>query len=90
MLGDLPYDVHICLDREENATGIEGAMVSLLNEVDNPFWLSALDLPRRTREALRAALPVQRFRDLRKAEGMGKTTYERVHGYLYGCVKPST
>ncbi|MHB9023223.1 MAG: macro domain-containing protein [Armatimonadota bacterium] len=84
-LGGLPYDVHICLDREECATGIEGAMVGKLNDVENPFWLSALDLPSRTQNALRAVLPVKRIRDLRQADGVGKTTYERVHRYLYGC-----
>lgn len=90
LLGDLPIEVYVCLDHEVDASGVEGRMVALLNDVDNPFRLSALRLPPRSKAALLSALPIKRFRDLRAVAGVGKTTYERLHRYLYDRVCENT
>ena len=85
-LRDLSLDVYICLDREATATGVEGRMVELLNDVNDPFWLSSLAIPRQSKSSLLGALPITRFRNLRTLEGIGKMTYERLHRFLYARV----
>lgn len=87
LLHDLPGEVFICRDRKEYASGIDGQMVTLLNDTQHPFWLSPLALPARTRNLLRAALPIKHFRELRQLAGTGKTTYERLHRYCYALAQ---
>jgi O-acetyl-ADP-ribose deacetylase (regulator of RNase III) len=83
-LADLPCEVYICLDREEYATGIEGRMVALVN--NDSAWRQAIGLRREIVEAILKARPVKRFRDIRQIAGIGKTTYERLHRWLYSKV----
>jgi len=85
-LGDFPATVHICRDRETYATGIDGRMVALLNDTEHPFWLSSLSLSSRILSAIRAGLPIRHFRELRLMDGVGKSTYERIHRELYARV----
>lgn len=80
-LADLPCAVSICLDREDYATGIEGAMVGMLN--DDCIWGQALGLRQEMITAILAARPIKRIRDVRMIDGIGKTTYERLHRWLY-------
>lgn len=82
LLADLHCEVYICLDREEYATGVEGRMVALLNEGD--AWASGLRLE--ITEAILAARPFKRFRDVRQLAGIGKTTYKRLHRWAYMAV----
>lgn len=81
MLTDLPMQIFICADVDEVASGIEGEMVARFNGDD--AWLHALPLQRKLINALCAARPLRRFRDLRAVAGVGKQTYERVHRLLY-------
>lgn len=83
-LADLPCEVYICLDREEHATGIEGQMVTLLNEDD--AWREAIGLRQEIIDVILDARPIKRFRDVRQIAGVGKTTYERLHRWSYSRV----
>ena len=89
-LGELPYPVYICADREPCATGIEGRMVALLNDAAHPFWLASLSLSPRLLAAIRAGLPIKHIRELRLMAGVGKLTYEQVHRTLYAQVLAGT
>lgn len=80
-LADLPCPVFVCLDREERASGIEGDMVALLNT--GMAWAQALSLRQAAVDAICAARPLKRIRDMRHLAGIGKTTYERLHRWLY-------
>ena len=78
-----PTDTIICLDREERATGVEGQMVDLLNDTANPWWLTELRPGQAIAQRILDALPINRFRDLRRLPGVGKRTYEQLHRLLY-------
>jgi len=81
-LDPLNIPVFICLDREVNASGIEGEMVSQLNKklVD---ICSKLEIKTKTMNNINNHLPIQRFRELAAIEGIGKQTYESIFVYLY-------
>lgn len=82
-LKDLDIDVFICEDTEKVASGIEGMMVHMLNDIENLSWSSELSLRSDIKRKIISALPVHRFRDLRKVEGIGKQTYKDVFSFLY-------
>lgn len=82
-LKDLNIDVFICKDTEKDASGIEGMMVHMLNDIANLSWSAELGLRSDIKRKITSALPFYRFRDLRKVEGIGKQTYKDVFGFLY-------
>lgn len=84
-LVDLPCETYICLDHEEYAIGIEGQMVTLLNECE--AWKQAFPHRQDSVEAIFAARPIKRIRDVRTIDGIGKLGYERLHRWLYARVQ---
>ena len=82
----IPAGKALAVDREEFSTGIDARMVALLNDADHPFWLSPLALSPHMQVAIRAGLPIKHFRELRRMAGVGKSTYEKIHRYLYARV----
>ncbi|MHB9134195.1 MAG: macro domain-containing protein [Armatimonadota bacterium] len=82
-LGVLPIDIYLCVDREEQATGVEGEMVRLLNEMGEQGQLPALHLPTSSVKALLGTLPIKRFREVRAIGGLGKVTYAQLHRLLF-------
>lgn len=85
-LGNLDIDVFICLDQEKEATGVEGSMVNLVNNIERFRWDKELNLRSDIREKIIHALPIKRFRELGKIEGVGKGTYNNVFSLLYKSV----
>jgi O-acetyl-ADP-ribose deacetylase (regulator of RNase III)/uncharacterized protein Smg (DUF494 family) len=86
-LGNLDIDVFICLDQEKEATGVEGSMVSLVNNIESFGWDKELNLRADIRKKIIHALPIRRFRELGKIEGVGKQTYNDMFSFLYQSVK---
>lgn len=82
-LDNLSIDVYICLDRETNASGIEGLMVEMLNNHKNQSWISQLKIRSDIANKINSALPIKRFRHLQKVPGVGKKTYENIFKFLY-------
>jgi O-acetyl-ADP-ribose deacetylase (regulator of RNase III) len=82
-LQDLNIDIYICLDRESEASGIEGMMTKLLNNKQNTFWADKLGIKNDISRKILASLPIKRFRDLSKIEGVGKQTYRDIFQLLY-------
>lgn len=82
-LQDLDIDIFICEDTEKEASGVEGHMVKMLNDIESLPWADKLNLRYKIRKKIMAALPIYRFRNLRKVEGIGKQTYKDVFRYLY-------
>lgn len=82
-LQNLDIDVFICLDREAEATGIEGAMVNLVNNIESCDWDTRLGIRSDIRKKIIDALPIKKFRELRKIEGVGKQTYNDIFSFLY-------
>lgn len=82
-LQDLDIDIFICEDTERDASGTEGAMVHMLNNIEDLSWSSELGIRSDIKRKIVSALPLRRFRDLRKVEGIGKQTYKDVFSFLY-------
>lgn len=84
-LRNLDIDVYICLDQETKASGIEGVMVDLINNDRIFSWASELDIRSDIVSKVASALPLNRFRELRRLEGVGKQTYNEVFRFLYNA-----
>jgi len=82
-LRNLDIDVFICEDAEREASGIEGVMVQMLHEIESLSWAAELGIRSDIKKKIISALPIHRFRDLRKVEGIGKQTYNDVFRFLY-------
>lgn len=82
-LNNLNIDVYICLDTELTASGIEGLMVDLINNKENPFWITELKIRDSTANKILDQLPIKRFRDLNKFDGISKETYHKIFELLY-------
>jgi O-acetyl-ADP-ribose deacetylase (regulator of RNase III) len=90
-LQDLDIDIFICEDTERDASGTEGVMVQMLNNIEDLSWSSELGIRSDIKRKIVSALPLRRFRDLRKVEGIGKQTYKDVFSFLYSSAsRPST
>jgi O-acetyl-ADP-ribose deacetylase (regulator of RNase III) len=86
-LQDLDIDVFICKDTEKEASGTEGIMVQMLNDIETLSWPEELGIRADIKRKIISALPIGRFRDLRKVEGIGKQTYNDVFSFLYQLAK---
>lgn len=82
-LQDLNIDIFICEDTEREASGAEAFMVQMLNKIETHAWGLELGLRSDIRKKIVSALPIHRFRDLRKLEGIGKQTYNDIFSFLY-------
>jgi len=91
-LGSLPVKAIVCFDREERASGVEGEMVSLLNDSAHLWWVNELRPGRAAVNSILNALPVKHFHEVRLLPGVRKRTYEQLHRLLYcrvtGAVLP--
>ncbi|ERT04848.1 macro domain protein [Lyngbya aestuarii BL J] len=85
-LQNLDIDVFICLDQEDEATGTEGAMVNLINNIESSGWDKEFNIKSDIRKKIIDALPIRRFRELGKIEGVGKQTYKDIFKLLYTIV----
>lgn len=82
-LGALSINVQICLDAEHEASGVEGYIVSRLNDSDDRSWISELKLRQQTADKILAALPISRLRELARLKGIGGQTYSNVFTHFY-------
>jgi O-acetyl-ADP-ribose deacetylase (regulator of RNase III) len=82
-LSDL--DVYICLDNETIAQGIEKEMLDLLH--DSKDWQTALNISPVIIQNIRQSLPIQRFRNLDKIQGINKEAYRDIFQYLYNLTQ---
>jgi O-acetyl-ADP-ribose deacetylase (regulator of RNase III) len=88
-LQDLGIDVFICEDTEKEASGTEGVMVHMLNNIEELSWFEKLGIRADIKRKIISAIPVYRFRDLRRVEGIGKQTYNDVFSFLYSLANCS-
>lgn len=82
-LHNLDIDIFLCEDTEKEASGSEGIMVQMLNDIDKLSWSTELGMRADLKRKIASAIPIYRFRDLRRVEGIGKQTYKDVFGFLY-------
>ncbi|MFQ6041614.1 MAG: macro domain-containing protein [Candidatus Poribacteria bacterium] len=82
-LQDVSIDVYICLDRERKASGIEELMVNMINNTQNQFWISELEIRRDIVAKIVTSLPINRFRELKQIRGVGTQTYNNLFKVLY-------
>jgi len=82
-LKDVDIEVVICIDKEYTATGVEGLMVSMINNRQNDFWVYELRIREGIAKKIIESLPVNRFREVRQIRGVGKKTYEELFKLLY-------
>jgi len=78
-LSNLDIDVVICLDELKEAQGVEAKMVSFFNENYISIFGELSKLTKRQKEILQANVPIRRFWHLSKLEGIGDTTYSKIH-----------
>lgn len=88
-LQNLDIDVFICKDTEKEASGEEAIMVQMLNNIDELSWAEKLGLRADIKRKIISTIPVYRFRDLRRVQGIGKQTYNDVFTFLYSLVRCS-
>lgn len=79
----LDIEIFICLDQEKDATGIEGLMVQLINDIERVEWDADLKLRSDIKQKIIQGLPIRKFRDLGRIEGIGKQTYRDTFKFLY-------
>lgn len=90
-LENLNIDVYICLDKDPQPSGVEGIMTELLNNKQEPCWISELRIRDGIATKITNKLPVKRFRELGKIEGVGKQSYRDIFKYLYSiAIKPES
>jgi O-acetyl-ADP-ribose deacetylase (regulator of RNase III) len=65
-LQNLNIDIYICLDRESEATGIEGVMTELLNNKQNTLWAYKLGIKNDISRKISESLPIKTYRDIFK------------------------
>lgn len=82
-LGNLSINVEICLDAENEASGVEGYIVSKLNDADDCSWIGDLKVRQQTADKILAALPISRFRELARLKGIGEQTYSNIFKHFY-------
>lgn len=82
-LGNLDISVYICLDREREASGVEGFIVDKINDENDRSWLSDLHLRQQTADKILSSLPINRFRELARIKGIGEQTYSSVFMHFY-------
>ncbi|MGC1393787.1 MAG: macro domain-containing protein [Coleofasciculaceae cyanobacterium] len=80
-LQDIDINVFICEDTEKEASGTEGVMVEMLNNIEELSWTEELGIRADIKRKIISAVPIYRFRDLRKV--VGKQTYNGVFRFLY-------
>jgi O-acetyl-ADP-ribose deacetylase (regulator of RNase III) len=83
ILGRLDIDVHICLDVEPKATGVEGQMVEMLNNLNDPSSLSEIGVRSSTAAKIASALPISHFREIGGIKGVGEQAYGTLFRILY-------
>jgi O-acetyl-ADP-ribose deacetylase (regulator of RNase III) len=88
-LGSLDIDIFICEDTEKEASGTEGTMVQMLNNIERRSWSEELGIRADIKKRIISAIPVHRFRDLKRVEGVGKQTYNDVFSFLYSLANRS-
>lgn len=82
-LQDLDIDVFICEDTEREASGTEGVMLQMLNNIEQLSWTEELGIRADIKRKIISAIPIYRFRNLKRVEGIGKQTYNEVFSFLY-------
>lgn len=86
-LQDLDIDIFICEDTEKEASGEEDVMVKMLNNIDKLPWSEKLGIRADIKRKIISAIPIDRFRDLRRVQGIGKQTYNDVFTFLYSLAR---
>ncbi len=79
---DLDLEIFICKDNEQEASGTEGLMVQMINNMEKLSWPLDFGMRSDVKAKLIAGLPIHRFRDLRDIEGIGKQTYKDLFQFL--------
>jgi O-acetyl-ADP-ribose deacetylase (regulator of RNase III) len=74
-------EIIICLDEEEEASGIEAEMLSIIEK--DIAWKLDLKLGTQITEAIEFAIPIKRFRYILNIKGVGKKTYKKLFRYCY-------
>lgn len=79
-LAPLDILVYICLDIAD-ATGLEKKMIDVFNNTNFLMPIAGIKLRGNQAETLENAKPIKRFGDVQKLEGIGITTYIKLHQY---------
>lgn len=80
-------EVYVCLDSALKPGGMEKLMVDLINDVEGEGWEQSLGVGKILADKIANALPIQRFREVRKLSGVGEETYKKIFGKLYEKAK---
>jgi len=82
-LKNLDIDIFICMDQEIQATGIEAKMVNFVNNMEACEGKDELPIRPDIRQKILYNLPIKRFRELARIDGVGKQTYVNMFKFLY-------
>jgi len=82
-LNDIDLPVYICLDEKKESDGIERKMVDLLNTDNLSKLLNNTKISKKQLEVLFNSLPINRFWNISKFDGVTLKTYESIFRYYY-------
>ena len=82
-LQTVDIEVHICLNQECEASGIEKIMVDMLSSTCEQSLVSEVRIRRNIARQVVSALPLNHFYKLRETRGIGKQSYEKIFKFFY-------
>ncbi len=86
-LSDLNIDIFICLNKKNEAEGIEKEMVDLINKANHKELIKKVGLNAKQAKTIIHHKPIRRFWHINKLNGIGKKSYEKAFRYYYQLVK---
>lgn len=82
-LSNLDIKVYICLDTKKEAEGTEKKMVDIFNSLCERDFEDVIKLPSSKIKLLKNSMPLNRFWKIKEIDGIGITTYTKIHNYCY-------
>lgn len=76
-------EVYVCLDSSLKLGGVENLMVDFINDLESEGWKQSLGVGKNLANKIAKGLPIQRFREVQKLNGVGEETYKNIFCKLY-------
>lgn len=82
-LRNLDIDIYICLDSMKEPAGVEEQMISMINSCSSDILSNQVHLSQKQLEKIQKSLPIRRFMELSKVNGISQKVYTKTFTYFY-------